>query len=362
MCGRVPGTSKGDIVQMILGIGRRSVAACVLTEALKFWTQSSSNHDTSDIAPGQMEGRSFLTTRRVDLSRLVHRLTRMADTLTDRVKLQTERMRSMASTRRVRWCVLLAGLVLLVNAHDAPAQPRLACVTIRADESVSSVASRMTGDAINMRAPWFQIVNPTTSRWVPKTRYGLKFAGWNACIVGGPQPDVAIRPTHAVATSSPGGPVVAYQPRAPGARVDSGLLIGGTVLWWTLVLSIALACWGDDYFRKRALVVETMKRFADRFVREFERPLIQQHLPDRPIRSRVRFKPARSRLDVLLSPHSGLRYPNLTDHKRNVIYDVARVEAVLQDRAFVSSQPFARGRWVVVPFHIRVDIREAGGR
>jgi hypothetical protein len=268
----------------------------------------------------------------------------------------------MASTRHVRWWVLLAVLDVLANADHARAQPRLACVTIRPDETVSSVASRVTGDARNMRAPWFQIVNPTTSRWVPKTHYGFTFAGWNACIVGGPQPDIAIRPTLSVATSSPGGPVVTDRPTDPMALVDPSVLIGGTVLWWTLVLSIALACWGDEYFRKRALLLDTMQRFADRFVREFERPLIQQHLPDRPIQSRVRFKPARSRLDVLLAPHGGLRYPNLTDHKRNVMYDVARVQQVLQDRAFVSSQPYARGRWVVVPFHISVDIREVGGR
>jgi hypothetical protein len=180
--------------------------------------------------------------------------------------------------------------------------------------------------------------------------------------VDGPQPEVAIQPTQAVATASPNRPVVAYWLGVPLARVDANVLIGGTVLWWTLVLSIAFACWGDEYFRKRALVLHAMQRFADRFVREFERPLIQPHRPDRPIQSRVRFKPARSRLDVLLAPHGGLRYPNLTDHKRNVIYDVARVQEVLQDRAFVSRQPYARGRWVVVPFQIRVDIREAGGR
>ena len=135
------------------------------------------------------------------------------------------------------------------------------------------------------------------------------------------------------------------------------------VVWCTVVLLFALTCWlVDEYFTERERVLRTMKRFADRFVREFERPLIQQHLPDRPIQSRVRFKPARSRLDVLLAPHGGLRYPNLTDHKRNVIYDVARVQEALSDRAFVSSQPYARGRWVVVPFRIRVDMREAGGR
>jgi hypothetical protein len=309
-----------------------------------------------------MEGRSFLTSRCVDLSALVHRLMVMANTLTDRVKPPSEWMRSAASTRYVRWSLLLAALVLLADANDAPAQARRTCVTIRTDETVSSVASRITGDARNMRAPWFQIVNPTTSRWVPKTRYGLKFAGWNACIVDAPRPDVAIRPTNSVATSSLSVPVVAYRPPASIVRVDPSVLIGGTLLWGTLVLSIAFAFWGDDYLRKRSLVLHTMKRFADRFVQEFERPLIQQHLPDRPIQSRVRFKPARSRLDVLLAPHGGLRYPNLTDHKRNVIYDVARVQEVLQDPAFVSGRPYARGRWVVVPFQIRVAIREAGGR
>jgi hypothetical protein len=278
------------------------------------------------------------------------------------VKPTTGWMRSTASTRRIRWCVLLAVPVLLAGVHDARAQQRSACVTIRSDETVPSVASRITGDARNMQAPWFQIVNPTTSRWVPKTRYGLKFAGWNACIVDRPAPDVAIRPTHAVAASSLSAPVLTYRPPDPVARVEPSFIIGGTVLWWTLVLSVAVACWGDEYLKRRALVLHTMKRFADRFVQEFERPLIQQHLPDRPIQSRVRFKPARSRLDVHLAPHGGLRYPNLTDHKRNLIYDVARVQEVLQDRAFVSSQPYARGRWVVVPFRIRVDIREAGGR
>lgn len=105
-----------------------------------------------------------------------------------------------------------------------------------------------------------------------------------------------------------------------------------------------------------------MKLFAHRFVQEFERPLIQEHLPHRPIESRVRFKPGRSRFDVLLAPQGGLRYPNLTDHQRNVMYDVARVQQALGEPAFVSSRPYARGRWVVVPFRFGVAMREAGGK
>ncbi len=82
---------------------------------------------------------------------------------------------------RFRWCVLLAGVYLVVGAPSALAGGRVTCVRIRTDETVASVAKRVTGDARNMQASWFQIVNPTTSRPVPKTRYGFIFAGWNAC-------------------------------------------------------------------------------------------------------------------------------------------------------------------------------------
>jgi hypothetical protein len=97
-----------------------------------------------------------------------------------------------------------------------------------------------------------------------------------------------------------------------------------------------------------------MKLYADRFVEEFERPLIQPHLSHRPIQSRLRFKPGRARFDVLLAPEGGLRYPNLADHKGNVMYDVVRVQQALSEHAFVSSRPYAKGRWVVVPFRFRL--------
>ena len=274
----------------------------------------------------------------------------------------------MGSATRVRWCVLLALIAGRVEARDAVSQPRPECVTIRADETVLAVAARITGDARNIKASWFQIVNPTTSRWVPKTRYDLVFAGWHACIVDLPKPAV-VPPRAMYAAAAPSAPVAPPAPPArrpwpawparPGASVVAA---GAAVAWCTLVVSIALACWGNEFFSRRERVRRAMEQFADRFVREFERPLVQQHLPDRPIQSRVRVKPARSRLDVLLAPHGGLRYPNLTDHKTNVHYDVARVQAVLREHAFVSGRPYARGRWVVVPFQLRADIREAGGR
>jgi hypothetical protein len=271
----------------------------------------------------------------------------------------------MAAARRVRGCVLFAVLLLFAAAGDTSARPRRSCVTIRTDETVASVAKRLTGDAGNMRAEWFQIVNPTTARWVPKARYGLRFAGWSACVVGAEEPAVVLQTVDVVTSVPlPSAPVRAIPttgPVTPGeSTVVSWMPVGA---WCTVVLLLAFGNWFvDDFLAERDRKLRTMRGFADRFVEEFERPLIQEHLPHRPIQSRVRFRPGRSRFDVLLAPQGELRYPNLTDHKRNVIYDIVRIQRALSEHAFVSSRPYARGRWVVVPFQLRVDKREAGER
>lgn len=264
----------------------------------------------------------------------------------------------MGTASRVRWCALLAGVLVLANAQSTLARQRRTCVTIRADETVASVARRLTGDARNIQAPWFQVVNPMTSRRVPKAQYGFIFAGWNACIVDPPRSEVAFRAIDAVAQPLSGPPVAAVPPSRPITRIASTFVVWAPAAAWCMVaLSFALAYWlVDGYFAERQRTLRAMKLFADRFVQEFERPLIQEHLPHRPIESRVRFKPGRSRFEVLLAPQAGLRYPNLTDHKRNVMYDVVRIQQALSGHAFVSSRPYARGRWVVVPFRFRVDI------
>ena len=266
--------------------------------------------------------------------------------------------------RRVRWGALLAGVLLFVAARGALARERVSCVTIGTDETVASVARRVTGDARNMQAPWFQIVNPTTARPVPKTRYGFVFAGWNAC--------TSAEEVLPLAASAAAAPVVsrAAVMAPPRARPAAAPYTRDVVwlplaIWSTLVLVLPLTCWlVDDYFTRRQDTLRAMQQYAGSFVEEFERPLLQPHLARRPIRSRVRFKPGRGRFDVLLAPdaEAGLRYPNLTDHKANVMYDVVRIQRALTEHAFVSSRPYARGRWVVVPFRFRPQTKEAGGR
>ena len=268
-------------------------------------------------------------------------------------------MSSRAMATRVRWCVLLAAVGLDVGAPGALARERVTCVPIRTDETVAAVAQRVTGDARNMEAPWFQIVNPTTSRPVPKTRYGFVFAGWDACVTAHDAlPEVTIEPVAQMVSL----PVVDdAPPRRPAPVVPALATVfvwAPAVAWSALVLALPLTCWlVDEHLAGRRDTLRVMKLYAERFVEEFERPLMQPHLSSRPIQSRVRFKPGRARFDVLLAPEAeaGLRYPNLTDHKGNVTYDVVRIQRALGERAFVSSRPYARGRWVVVPFRFRVE-------
>jgi hypothetical protein len=116
----------------------------------------------------------------------------------------------------------------------------------------------------------------------------------------------------------------------------------------------------DDYLVRRNTTSIVMRHFAHRFVDEFERPLIQCHASERPVRSALRCNVRRGRFDVLLSPGEGRRYPNLLDHKKNVEYDVSRVMEALADDAFVTGPLYMQAGWVVVPFEFTGDRTRSG--
>src|SRR5262249_4152286 len=92
-------------------------------------------------------------------------------------------------------------------------------------------------------------------------------------------------------------------------------------------------------------------------VREFERPLLQ-HAAEPAIRSRLRVRPYRARLEICLAPGTGHRYPNLSDHRKNVEYDVHRVVSALADESFVCGRLRMREGWVVVPFRFRRRLKQ----
>jgi hypothetical protein len=257
---------------------------------------------------------------------------------------------------RARW-VLLSLLVTAGAAQGVLAQPFF-CTPIRSGETAPQVARRITGETNGAREPWFQIVDPATSRFVPKARYDDVRAGWRACVATG-------LPAAAPPVGSNGSSDWTRHVRTAYDDVirlirspDSDL-----GLWIVLLALIAIATHSaDHYFKDREQVLKAMQQFSQKFVREFERPLVVGELSVRPIQSRLRFAPHASRLDILIAPGAGRRYPNLTDHRNNVEYDLKRVLSVLRDEPFINGRPYMDGTWVVLPFSLKPAITQAGGR
>src|SRR5262249_59280143 len=104
-----------------------------------------------------------------------------------------------------------------------------------------------------------------------------------------------------------------------------------------------------------------MSQFANLFVREFERPLVQG-AAEPAIRAQLRVSPYRARMEICLAPGHGRRYPNLSDHRKNVEYDVDRVLSALADDSFVCGRLRTREGWVVVPFRFSARLKQRGVR
>ena len=231
--------------------------------------------------------------------------------------------------------------VFVVGPEDSLAQ-RFNCYPIRTGETVARVAHRLTGDAVNRRASWFQVVD---RRWrvVPKRNYDVVYPGWHACLAE-PRP---LMPS----SLSEGTPIVspaAEEPAAPPGRAS-----GVSSWWWLAILASAtLPTWvlTVRYRNKRRTTTDVMESFGRAFVGEFKRPLTQYRGGGPPLDARLRMVPRRAQLEIWLAPRAGQTYPNLSDHRSNVEYDVARVMAVLRCHFVAVGRTFASGKWVVVTF------------
>ena len=255
---------------------------------------------------------------------------------------------------RARCLTLVVACALVGDAHGVLAQSRL-CAPIRPGETVTEVARRITGDARNRREPWFQVVDPATSGVISKATYDYVRAGWNACVATGATRATAPRVSRTSIWALRGRAV--YDDVARVMQADDSNLALSVVL----LAFIALATHGaDQYLRGRQRILDAMRQFSLTFVQEFERPLVVPDASVRPIRSRLRFAPHSARLDILIAPGTGHRYPNLADHQRNVEYDLQRVLHILRDQPFVNGRPYMDGAWVVLPFQLKPAISQAG--
>ena len=287
--------------------------------------------------------------------------------------------------RPVRTTVARCALPLVLVLTAAPStsfSQSLICYPIRNGESAAELSRRITAGSWNAYQPWFQIVDES-SRRVPKSQYDSIRPGWRACIDEAalqdsrpaPQPitvDVADRAGQApppvradtagfVDVVGAGDLVLLWLANA--RRLIGDAAAGGVVteVWIGATVILALFGWKvvDGYAGRRKAALVVMNHFGERFVREFERPLIQRPT-EPPLQSRLRLSPARARLEILLAPGQGRRYPNLSDHKKNVEYDVGRVLRSLADDSFVPDSLYSRAGWVVVSFRFKVDRKRTG--
>ena len=102
----------------------------------------------------------------------------------------------------------------------------------------------------------------------------------------------------------------------------------------------------------------SVRRDGENFVTVFARPLIDESSRAAPIQTRLRYRRRRQQLEIFIAPGAGHRYPNLTDHKKNLEYDVDRVMEILGNHQL--SKPLqAKGKWVVVTIEERLSRRRS---
>ena len=249
----------------------------------------------------------------------------------------------------------LSCLLLLLTASGPAAAQQFVCRHVRPGDTATHIALRWTGDAQSRHHAWFQIVDPAQRRVISKARYDLILPGWQVCLAT-PLASTRAAPVriYAVGASST-MPTSQFATRL--AAVNHAH-VGWALLCFTLILLLA---WPlvETHLRARRALMDRMKRFGDRFIDEFERPLVRPDAAARPIKSRMRFIPDRERLDILLAPGDGRTYPNLSDHRRNVEYDVERIVQHLGE-PFISGQLRTQGHWVAIPFQLTADTKKAG--
>lgn len=236
---------------------------------------------------------------------------------------------------------LLTLLVVGGGAQGAIAQST--CFPIRTGDTAAQMAGRLTADTLNRHAPWFQIVDQDW-KLISKIDYDVIHPGWLVCLAGGQ-------------ATAPGGE--RGQPTA-----DSRSVIDVTFVWVvTLILgALSVSRFAVNYWRQRRDRGHILRRFGGEFVREFGRPLAQFRGASPLPRTRLRINAGRSRLEILVAPSDGRSYPNLSDHRSNVEYDVARVMAALGRESFANGRPYAEGQWVVLPFRYKGAVKQEGVR
>jgi hypothetical protein len=248
--------------------------------------------------------------------------------------------------------LLLVMLFIAVSGDAFPQQ--LVCSSIRPGDTAARLALRLTTSADSRHAPWFQILDPATSRFVPKTAYHAILPGWKVCIA---RAAPTSRSRRQIAVPWAG---VKRETAPLFGRSAAMTLVYASMMTVAVLASLVALPAVRKHFDRRCAMLDNMSGFAAAFVSEFARPLPRQRGVDHPIKARLKCAPYRARLDILLAPNQGHSYPNLSDHKKNLEYDIERVLRIVPHQPFVGGEPYSRGDWVVIPFQVPAGVTQEG--
>jgi hypothetical protein len=236
---------------------------------------------------------------------------------------------------------VLAALIVFAAPLAGYGQ-QFVCWPIARGDTASRLAMRHTGSLTTLYTDWFQIRDPSRRTFVPKSQYERLSTHWQACVAR---------------ELIPREPFPVVPPPLPQQASNYDM----TLVWRVgVAVTVALfACSMVVRFVPDRAIPPDMQYAGEQFVKAFLRPLVDEGCSVPPIRARLRFVRHAEQLEVCLAPNGGRRYPNLSDHKRNVEYDVQRVARLLGRHVVVSAAPRAEGKWVVVAIR-RAHARQAG--
>ncbi len=260
---------------------------------------------------------------------------------------------SSVTIERLSGAALLVSAVVILAPRVASAQ-QWVCYPFSAGETAADAALRIVGDAGYGHPERFQILDVSTSKFVARSRHDRIRPGWVACAWtnGGP---VQVR---IAATAVTGG-------TSPPFRSGEVAGLRPVSFWSVLIILVMMSFALHEVERRRKhrrAAIDAMTRFGKSVIREFEQPLTQPRDPRPALRARLRMRPLRRRLEVLLAPVPGRSYPNLSDHRKNVEYDLERVRQSLNGEPFVNDSVRQRGEWVVLRFRFTARQTKAGAR
>lgn len=251
----------------------------------------------------------------------------------------------MTATLRRRRLSAIVFLLFCTAPLGAEAQQFLCWPIVRGD-TASGLALRLTGTAVTVYSEAFQISDPERQTFVPKSQYSRLSTDWQACVA----PELVRSNLLAAPPVAPPAP-----PPAPVYDVSFAVKFGAGVSLMLLMISAVAS-----YAAGRP-VPPALQRAGEEFLTTFATPLVDPTSAVPPIAGRLRFVRRTKQLEVCIAPNGGRRYPNLSDHKKNVVYDVHRVIRTMGVHRIVCDRLHAEDRWVVVSIRL-AEPKQAGAK